>query len=81
MHLNAEIIRNNELFISHNRIISEINEKLAMAKYYPTSSIPQQTIDSLNRELDKNEQALKEVVATTGYLKYTKEGISNEKVV
>lgn len=81
MSLNAEIIKNNNSFILYNNIISEINEKLAIATYYPQQSIPQSVIDSLHHELNKNEKALSDALQKIGYLKYSKEGISNENVI
>ena len=81
MQLYTEIIQNNNSFIYYNNKISEINEKLAMAKYYPNNVISQIKIDSLNHELDKNKTALSEAVQKMGYLKYSKEGISNESVI
>ena len=81
MQLQTEIIQTNNSFIFHNNKISEINEKLAMAKYYPENIIPQATIDSLNQELKTNEQALTDALEKMGYLKYNKEGISNESVI
>ena len=81
MFLNAEIIKNNNSFILYNNIISEINEKLAIATYYSQQSVPQSVIDSLHYELDKNEKALSDALQKIGYLKYSKEGISNENVI
>lgn len=81
MHLNTEIIQNNNSFIFHNNNISDINEKLAMAKYYSKDVIPQKMIDSLYNELEANKKALSDALQKTGYLKYSKEGISNEGVV
>lgn len=81
MQLHTEIIQNNNLFIFHNNKISEINEKLAMAKYYPENAISDATLDSLNRELEKNKIALTNALEKMGYLKYSKEGISNEGVI
>jgi hypothetical protein len=81
MQLYTEIIQNNNSFILYNNKISEINEKLAMAKYYPSNVVSAAKIDSLNRELDKNKTALSEAVQKIGYLKYSKEGISNESVI
>ena len=81
MKLNSEIINNNNLFILYNRNISEINEKLAISKYYSQSALPQSTIDSLMREQDKNKKALSESLQKMGYLKTTKEGISNSSII
>lgn len=81
MQLHSEIIQNNNLFILYNRKISEINEKLAMAKYYPEDAIPQPTIDSLSRELEDNKTALAKSLEKMGYIKYNKEGISNKNVI
>lgn len=81
MQLYTEIIQNNNSYILYNNKISEINEKLAIAKYYPSNVVSQVKIDSLNRELDKNKAALSETVQKLGYLKYSKEGISNESVI
>lgn len=81
MKINTEIIQNNNAFILYNKKISEINEKLAMAKYYPLSAISQSKIDSLNRELEKSQAALTIALEKVGYLKYSKEGVSNEEVI
>lgn len=81
MQLNTEIIRNNNSFIFYNKKISEINEKLAMSRYYSDAVLPKTTIDSLNQELQKNKQELTESLEKMGYLKYTKEGISNNNLV
>lgn len=81
MQLHSEIIQNNNLFILYNNKISEINEKLAMAKYYPDNTIQQLTIDSLIRELENNKTALAKAIEKTGYIKYNKEGISNASVI
>ena len=81
MQLHSEIIQNNNLFILYNSKISEINEKLAMAKYYPENTIPQPTIDSLSRELEHNKTALAKALEKMGYIKYNKEGISNKNVI
>lgn len=81
MQLYTEIIQNNNSFILLNSKISEINEKLAMAKYYTSDAVSKVTIDSLQCELDKNETALTEAVHKIGYLKYSKEGISNENMI
>ncbi len=81
MKLNSEIINNNNQFILYNKNISEINEKLAVAKYYSQSALPQNTIDSLVRELDKNKKDLSESLQKMGYLKTTKEGISNSSII
>lgn len=81
MQLYTEIIQNNNSFILLNSKISEINEKLAMAKYYTSDAVSKVTIDSLQQELDKNETALTEAVHKIGYLKYSKEGISNENMI
>lgn len=81
MQLHTEIIQNNNLFILYNNKISEINEKLAMAKYYPEETISQQTIDTLIHELDHNKTALAKSLEKMGYMKYNKEGISNQSVI
>ncbi|MFR5659542.1 MAG: hypothetical protein ACLUDU_16895, partial [Butyricimonas faecihominis] len=81
MQLYTEIIQNNNSFILLNSKISEINEKLAMAKYYTSNVISPKTIDSLHHELNKNETALAEAVRKLGHLKYSKEGISNENMI
>lgn len=81
MQLYTEIIQNNNSFILLNSKISELNEKLAMAKYYTNDVVSKATLDSLQRELDTNETALAEAVHKIGYLKYSKEGISNESVI
>ncbi len=81
MQLNTKIIQNNNLFIHYNNLISEINEKLAMSQYYPEASLPTATIDSLNRELKKNQEYLTESLQKMGYMKYTKEGISNANII
>lgn len=81
MQLHMEIVQNNNLFILYNNKISEINEKLAMAKYYPENAISQQTIDSLTRELEHNKTALAKSLEKMGYIKYNKEGISNASVI
>lgn len=81
MKLNTEIIQNNNFFIYYNKKISELNEKLAVAKYYPTDALSQTTIDSLNRELIINEKGLSEALKKMGYLKYSKEGVSNSTVI
>lgn len=81
MQLHTEIIQNNNSFIFYNNKISEINEKLAMAKYYPENTISQIILDSLNRELESNKTALTNALKKMGYLKYSKEGISNESVI
>ncbi|MEI3421304.1 MAG: hypothetical protein V8R91_09800 [Butyricimonas faecihominis] len=39
MQLYTEIIQNNNSFILLNSKISEINEKLAMAKYYTSDAV------------------------------------------
>ena len=52
-----------------------------MAKYYTSDAVSKITIDSLQRELDKNETTLTEAVHKIGYLKYSKEGISNENMI
>lgn len=66
MKLNTEIIQNNNSFILYNNKISEINEKLAVARYYSQIVLPQQTIDSLNRELEANKKALSESLQKWG---------------
>lgn len=81
MFLNAEIIQNNNSFITYNNKISELNEKLAMATYYPQEVISPKLLDSLRNELAQNEKALHESLQKMGYLKYSKEGISNEGVI
>ena len=81
MHMYTEIIKNNNSFIFYNKKISEINEKLAMAKYYPQNAIPKTMIDSLNRELNKSQSELTNALEKIGYLKYNKEGISNESII
>lgn len=81
MNLNTEIIKNNNLFILYNNRISEINEKLAMARYYSENALPQVTRDSLNKELKRNKEALSEAIQKMGTLKYSKEGISNNNVI
>lgn len=81
MHLNTVIIQNNNSYIFYNNKISEIEEKLAVSKFYSQEALPQTTIDSLNRELEKNKKALSEALKKMGYLKYSKEGISNASVI
>ena len=81
MKLNTEIIQNNNSFILYNNKISEINEKLAVARYYSQIVLPQQTIDSLNRELEANKKALSESLQKMGYLKHSKEGIANSSII
>lgn len=81
MKLNSEIIQNNNLFIFYNNKIAELNEKLAVSKFYSEAALPQTTVDSLNRELEKNKKALEEALIKIGYMKYNKEGISNRTVI
>lgn len=81
MHLNTVIIQNNNSYIYYNNKISEIEEKLAVSKFYSQEALPQIKIDSLNRELEKNKKALAESLQKMGYLKYSKEGISNASVI
>lgn len=81
MHLNTVIIQNNNSYIYYNNKISEIEEKLAVSKFYSQEALPQTTIDSLNRELEKNKKALAGSLQKMGYLRYSKEGISNASVI
>lgn len=81
MKLNTEIIQNNNLFILYNNKITELNEKLAVSKFYSEAALPQKTIDSLNRELGINKKALEDALKKMGYMKYNKEGVSNKSVI
>lgn len=81
MKLNTEIIQNNNAFILYNKKITELNEKLAVSRFYSQSALPQSTIDSLNRELEQNTKALSDALQKMGYMKYTKEGVSNKSVI
>lgn len=81
MKLNTEIIQNNNTYILYNKKITELSEKLAVAKFYSQAALPQTTIDSLNQELQQYEKALAEAMQKMGYLKYSKEGISNLSVI
>lgn len=81
MKLNTEIIQNNNSYIFYNKKISDLNEKLAVAKFYSSAAVPPTTIDSLKKELDTNEKKLAEALKKLGYLKYSKEGISNSTVI
>ena len=81
MQLHSEIVQNNSSFIFHNNKISEIDEKLAIAKYYPDNTISRVPIDSLNQELELHKRALSKTLEKMDYLKYSKEGISNASVI
>lgn len=81
MQLHSEIIHNNNLFITYNNKITELNEKLAVAKFYSEAALPQLTIDSLHQELEKNKKALSSSLEKMGYMKHSKEGISNATVI
>ena len=81
MQLNTEIIRNNNLFIYYNNKIMELNEKLAVSKFYSQTALPITTTDSLNSELEQNKKALAKALQKMGYMKYSKEGISNASVI
>lgn len=81
MQLQTEIIQNNNSYIHYNNIISEINEKLAVSRFYSQSALPQAKIDSLNQELDKTKKALAESMNRMEYLKYSKEGLSNYSII
>ncbi len=54
MNIYTEITKRNSRFVLLTNRISEINEKLAMAKYYPKEMVSQKTLDSLQQELNKS---------------------------